>query len=81
MENLVEARRLLGLSDDAVLRVRRLLDITGDDTGRSLVCYREARQRAELLETYARELAGALRAVEREAREREEVNRGASRLG
>jgi hypothetical protein len=64
---LVEARRLLGQCDDAVLRTRRLLDAAGDGGG-NVVWYREARRRAELLETYSRELTEVLEAVEGEAR-------------
>lgn len=71
MEKLVEARRLLGLADDVVLRVRRLLDMAGG----SPVCYGEAARRAELLERRASDLSRALRAVEREAREREQAGR------
>lgn len=66
IETLVEARRLLGQCDDAVLRTRQLLDAAGG--GGSVVWYREARRRAELLETYSRELTEVLEAVEGEAR-------------
>ena len=68
VETLVEARRLLGECDDAVLRTRRLLDIAGDGKA-SVVWYREARQRAELLESYSRELAEVLKTVEHATRE------------
>ncbi len=52
---LVEARRLLSLCDDAVLRTRRLLDAAGA-VGDGLACHREARRRAELVEAYSRDL-------------------------